>query len=158
LEKRKDEIFVPLNMYERGVMHERSKKPLNALQEDLSQHIQDYREMLSHTMRLKRDYAEVQGSFLKRMVAGEKLEKELQQTSLAMVKIKKQAYLDILSVPKNYRKYSVFIEFESFSATSDFERHYAFPSGQNGLTKLPVLVKLPENLEDFNLEDLNMML
>ncbi|SEL87873.1 hypothetical protein [Acinetobacter sp. DSM 11652] len=158
LEKRKDEIFVPLNMYERGVMHERSKKPLNALQEDLSQHIQDYREMLSHTMRLKRDYAEVQGSFLKRMVAGEKLEKELQQTSLAMVKIKKQAYLDILSVPKNYRKYSVFIEFESFSATSEFERHYAFPSGQNGLTKLPVLVKLPENLEDFNLEDLNMML
>lgn len=155
LEKRKDEIFVPLSIYEWKVMNDRSEQPILNLQKELSRHIQDHREMTLYLGRLKKDQIEARGSFIKRMVKGDKIDKEMQQVTLGAIRIKKQAYLDILTIPKNYRKYSVFIEFESFIATSELERHYAFPCGDNGITRLPLLVKLPENLEDFNLEDLN---
>ena len=155
LEKRKDEIFVPLSIYEWKVMNDRSEQPILNLQKELSRHIQDHREMTLYLGRLKKDQIEAKGSFIKRMVKVDKIDKEMQQVTLGAIRIKKQAYLDILTIPKNYRKYSVFIEFESFIATSELERHYAFPCGDNGITRLPLLVKLPENLEDFNLEDLN---
>lgn len=155
LEKRKEEIFVPMNIYEWKVMNDRSEQPILTLQKDLTRHIHDYREMNLYLGRLKKEQAELQGTFMKRMLKGDKLEKELQQVAHSAVRIKKQAYLDILSIPKNFRKYSVFIEFESFTATSELERHYAFPAGDNGVTRLPLLVKIPENLEHFNLEELN---
>ena len=155
LEKRKEEIFVPMNIYEWKVMNDRSEQPILSLQKDLTRHITDYRETTLYIGRLKKEQTEVQGSFMKRMMRGDKLDKELQQVSHSAIRIKKQAYLDILSIPKNFRKYSVFIEFESFTATSELERHYAFPSGDNGVTRLPLLVKIPENLEHFNLEELN---
>ena len=155
LEKRSDEIFVPMNIYEWKVMNDRSEQPILSLQKDLTRHIQDYRETNLHIGRLKKEQAEVQGSFMKRVMKGDKIDKELQQVMHNAVRIKKQAYLDILSIPKEFRKYSVFIEFESFTATSELERHYAFPSGDNGVTRLPLLVKIPENLEHFNLEELN---
>ena len=155
LEKRKEEIFVPMNIYEWKVMNDRSEQPILSLQKDLTRHITDYRETTLYIGRLKKEQTEVQGSFMKRMMRGDKLDKELQQVSHSAIRIKKQAYLDILSIPKNFRKYSVFIEFESFTATSELERNYAFPSGDNGVTRLPLLVKIPENLEHFNLEELN---
>lgn len=155
LEKRKDEIFVPLSVYEWKVMNDRSEQPVLNLQKELNKHILDHREMTLYLGRLKKDQAEAKGSFIKRMVKGDKIDKEMQQVTVGALRIKKQAYLDILTIPKNYRKYSVFIEFESFLATSELERHYAFPCGDNGITRLPLLIKLPENLEDFNLEDLN---
>ena len=155
LEKRKEEIFVPMNIYEWKVMNDRSEQPILSLQKDLTRHITDYRETTLYIGRLKKEQTEVQGSFMKRMMRGDKLDKELQQVSHSAIRIKKQAYLDILSIPKNFRKYSVFIEFESFTATSELERHYAFPCGDNGVTRLPLLVKIPENLEHFNLEELN---
>lgn len=155
LEKRKDEIFVPLNQYEWKVMNDRSEQPIMTLQNDLSRHIHDYKELTLHMGRLKKEQTEAQGSFMKRMMKGDKIDKELQQVTVAALRVKKQAYLDILTIPKNFRKYSIFIEFESFAATSEMERHYAFPCGDNGITRLPLLVKLPENLEHFNLEELN---
>ena len=69
--------------------------------------------------------------------------------------MKKQVYLDIVAVPKSLPKYSVFIEFESLTSMNEFERHYAFPNGDNGLARLPVLMKLPENLGDFDFEEFN---
>jgi len=38
---------------------------------------------------------------------------------------------------------------------SELERHYAFPSGDNGIIRFPCLMKLPENLADFDLEEFN---
>lgn len=155
LEKRKDEIFVPLGMHEWSVMQERADKPVKTLQESLSSHIQDIRELQNNVNRLKKDRNEAQGSLIKRLMTSDKMDKEIQQYALTMMQIRKHAYLDIVQLPKEFRKYSVFIEFESFSATSEMERHYAFPCGDNGLTRLPLLVKLPTQLEDFDLENLN---
>ena len=95
------------------------------------------------------------GSFLKRIIKGEKVEKDLIQAEAAVMRMKKQAYLVIIAVPKSLLRYSVFIEFESLTSMNEFERHYAFPNGDNGLTRLPVLMKIPENLGDFDFEAFN---
>ncbi len=155
IEKRKDEAFIPLHGHEWNIMDERSQQPLKQVQEVLAHHMQDYRDLKTYMSQLKVEQTAVKGSFLKRMMKGEKVEKDITQANLASIRIKKQAYLDMLAVPKSLPKYSVFIEFESLTSMSELERHYAFPNGDNGLTRLPLLMKLPENLVDFNFDDFN---
>lgn len=41
------------------------------------------------------------------------------------------------------------------NSAEEIERHYAFPSGDNGLTRLPVLIHLPETYDGFDVEDFN---
>ena len=62
LEKRKEEIFVPMNIYEWKVMNDRSEQPILSLQKDLTRHITDYRETTLYIGRLKKEQTEVQGS------------------------------------------------------------------------------------------------
>ena len=155
LEKRKEEIFIPMHGSEWNVMNERSQQPVRKIQELLELHMEDYRDMKAYMAQLKTEQSIVKGSFLKRIIKGEKVEKDFVQAEAAAVRMKKQAYLDILSVPKSLPKYCVFIEFESLTSMNELERHYAFPNGDNGLARLPVLMKLPENLSDFDFEEFN---
>ena len=66
--------------------------------------------------------------------------------------------IEALAVPKSFPKYNVFIEFESLTSLSELERHYAFPNGDNGLMRLPLLMKIPENLIDFDIETFSLLL
>lgn len=153
LEKRKDEIFIPMSKYEWQVMHDRSQQPIKKIQAILLEQMTDYRDLTNYIAQLKKEQTTWQGSFFKRILRGERVEKEILQTNQAALLIKKQTYMDVLAVPKNLRKYNVFIEFESLTSMSELERHYAFPSGDNGLIRLPLLIKMPENLIDFNIEE-----
>lgn len=155
LQKRKDEIFIPMNPYEWQVMHTRSQQPLKEIQEILAGQMRDYRDISIYIAHMKKEQSKSQGSFIKRILKGDKLEKDILQATQAALRIKKQTYLDILTVPKSLSKYSVFIEFESLTSLSELERHYAFPNGDNGLIRLPLLMKLPENLADFDIEEFN---
>ncbi|WP_315077730.1 hypothetical protein [Acinetobacter guillouiae] len=155
LEKRKDEIFIPMSPREWQVMHERSQQPIRKLQEIIAEQVKDYRALDSYVKQLKNEQNEVEGSLLKKMIKGGKVEKDIVQANHAAMLIKKQTYLEVLTVPKGLAKYSVFIEFESLTSMSELERHYAFPSGDNGIIRFPYLMKLPENLADFDLEEFN---
>ncbi|MDR0236148.1 hypothetical protein [Acinetobacter sp.] len=152
LEKRKDEIFIPMSKQEWQVMHERSQQPIKKLQEIMLNQAKDYNELQSYIQQLKLEQNEVQGSLFKKIVKGGKVEKDMSQAKHAALLIKKQTYLELLNVPKGLSKYSVFIEFESLTSLSELERHYAFPSGDNGIIRFPFLMKIPENLADFNFE------
>ena len=58
-------------------------------------------------------------------------------------------------MPRTHENSSVFLEFESLQSFQKVERHYAFPCGDNGLTRLPVLIHLPETYDDFDVENFN---
>ena len=155
LEKRKDEIFIPMYGTEWAKMNERSQQPVRKIQDLLEFHMQDFCDLKTYMGHLLEEQTMTKGSFLKRIIKGEKVEKDLIQAEAAAMRMKKQAYLDIIAVPKSLLRYSVFIEFESLTSMNEFERHYAFPNGDNGLTRLPVLMKIPENLGDFDFEAFN---
>ncbi|MEG0487731.1 MAG: hypothetical protein RR575_07325 [Acinetobacter sp.] len=155
LEKRKDEIFIPMSKHEWQVMHERSQQPVKKIQAILHEQMTDYRDLTHYVTQLKKEKTTWQSSFIKRILRGERVENEIAQTNQAALLIKKQTYMEVLAVPKSLSKYNVFIEFESLTSMSELERHYAFPNGDNGLIRLPLLMKIPENLIDFNIEEFN---
>lgn len=69
--------------------------------------------------------------------------------------LKRSMFLEIIQVPRTHENSSVFLEFESLQSFQKVERHYAFPCGDNGLTRLPVLIHLPETYDDFDVENFN---
>ena len=158
IEKRKDEIFIPMNSYEWQTMHDRSQQPMKLIKEILSQQMRDYRDLNTYVASLRSEQKQVQGSFLKKIMKGDKVERDITQANQAHMQIKKQTYLEALAVPKSFPKYNVFIEFESLTSLSELERHYAFPNGDNGLMRLPLLMKIPENLIDFDIETFSLLL
>lgn len=69
--------------------------------------------------------------------------------------MKRDIFLTILQVPRTHANNSVFIEFETLQHLQEVARHYAFPCGDNGLTRLPMLIHLPETYDTFEIEDFN---
>ena len=154
IEKRKDEIFIPMNSYEWQTMHDRSQQPMKLIKEILSQQMRDYRDLNTYVASLRSEQKQVQGSFLKKIMKGDKVERDITQANQAHMQIKKQTYLEALAVPKSFPKYNVFIEFESLTSLSELERHYAFPNGDNGLLRLPLLKIVTDNCSDGDISTL----
>lgn len=61
----------------------------------------------------------------------------------------RDCYLRIVRIPKKYAQISVYLEFEELAPSSE-SRHYAFPCGNNGLSLLPILIRLPNDREKFS--------
>lgn len=154
LEKRRQDNFVPLNQTEWEVMHQRSLKPVHDIRFALTESLLDFRELTIYTNKLKRQSAE-KTSFLKRMAKGNQAERDLSEALKAGQQLKHKMFMSILQAPRQNPKCSVFLEFESLHNFSEHERHYAFPCGDNGLTRLPILLRLPDNYADFDVENFN---
>jgi hypothetical protein len=155
LEKRKQDNFVPLNDYEWAVMHERSMQPIKDIQTSMNQSLIDYRELNIYINKLKRESSARSASILKRMMKSDQAERDIIDAQKAAVDLKRRIFMNIVHVPRMNHKCSVFLEFESMHNFTEIQRHYAFPCGDNGLTRLPILLKLPETYADFDVEDFN---
>lgn len=62
----------------------------------------------------------------------------------------KESYVAIVRIPKKYKKTSIYLEFEGLIGIDDTVRHYAFPKGDEGISLLPILIRLPEDTRDFD--------
>ena len=69
--------------------------------------------------------------------------KRLEQTS-------KETLVSIVRIPKKYKRTTIYLEFEGLIGIDENVRHYAFPKGDNGISLLPILVRLPEDSRDFD--------
>ena len=69
--------------------------------------------------------------------------KRLEQTS-------KETLVSIVRIPKKYKRTTIYLEFEGLIGIDENVRHYAFPKGDNGISLLPILVRLPEDARDFD--------
>ena len=56
-----------------------------------------------------------------------------------------------IGIPKRYKKTSIYLEFEGLIGIDDKVRHYAFPKGDEGVSLLPILIRLPEDTRDFDI-------
>lgn len=65
--------------------------------------------------------------------------------------VRRNAFLEIVRVPKRYPKICVYLEFEDLIEVDDKKRHYAFPNGADGLALLPCLIDLPEDKDQFDI-------
>ena len=156
LEKRKPETFIPMNRNEWEVMHACSEQPIKDIQNAITENLQAYRELKMYIKKLSRMQQEEQKkSFLKKLWAKDTVTRDLELAIAKAQKIKRDIFLSILQVPRTHANNSVFIEFETLQHLADIARHYAFPCGDNGLTRLPMLIQLPETYDTFEIEDFN---
>ena len=155
LEKRRQDTFVPLNQHEWEVMHQRSLKPLQDIRFAMTEHLLDYRELTIYINKLKRQQNADKVSFFKRMTKSNQAERDLAEAHKLGQQMKHKMFMSVLQAPRQNPKCSVFLEFETLHNFSEHERHYAFPCGDNGITRLPILLRLPETYSDFDVEEFN---
>ena len=49
----------------------------------------------------------------------------------------------------------MFLEFDTLQNFQEASRHYAFPGGDNGIARLPILIQLPATYDTFDIEQFN---
>lgn len=156
LEKRKGETFIPMNRNEWQVMHQRSEQPIKDIQTTIADNVQQYRDLKKYINTLNRQKAEYEKkSMLKKLWRKDNSDEAIEIALNKLQQLKRSMFLEIIQVSRTHENSSVFLEFESLQSFQKVERHYAFPCGDNGLTRLPVLIHLPETYDDFDVENFN---
>lgn len=59
---------------------------------------------------------------------------------------------------EEYPQIKVYLEFEEVIAVTDGIRHYAIAQGKEGMTRLPVLLRLQEDMQLFDISAVRMVL
>jgi len=81
-----------------------------------------------------------------------------EQIEFEIETIKKECLVNIVRTSKRYTKIVVFLEFEGLVELDESKRHYALPSGESGLSRLPILIQLYEDSSILNMDSvLNML-
>ncbi len=62
-----------------------------------------------------------------------------------------ESHTAIVNIVQRYQKSTINLEFEGIIDIDESVRHYAFPKGEEGISLLPMLIKLPENTSDFDI-------
>lgn len=156
LEKRKSETFIPTHRNEWQVMHQRSQQAVLDIQNTISENVQQYRDLKKYINTLQRQKAdEEKKSVFKKLWRKNNFDEAIDTALNQLQQLKRSMFLEIIQVPRTHENCSVFLEFESLQHLQQVDRHYAFPSGDNGLTRLPLLIHLPETYDDFDVENFN---
>lgn len=72
-----------------------------------------------------------------------------------LVDIRDRCYLTIIALQKQAKQESVYLEAKNLIPVVDSKmRHYAFANGENGVTRLPLLLQLPEDRSNFNMQSM----
>lgn len=74
--------------------------------------------------------------------------KEVQQ---ALDQALQEGYLAIVNIAKRYQTTTIYLEFEGLISVDESVRHYALPRGEEGLSLLPMLIRLPEDTREFDI-------
>lgn len=154
LQKRQSQIFILLSRDDWQKNHEKMQEPTSILKKISKDSLQDYKSTyleIKETQRLIKDSS---NSFLGKMFnKTQKLENRIVELKNKAFSIREDSYLEIVRIPKNFPSLTVYLEFESLISINNKERHYAFPVGNNGVNRLPILVQLPEDRSLFNLQE-----
>ena len=152
LEKRKSSVF---NSDSNAVLamgdQVNYRKPMDELIQTVNKTIPIIQNLKTTLLEAKRQDAERTSAqkswdtFLSR----KRLEpKEVQQ---ALEQALQEGYLAIVNIPKRYPKITIYLEFEGLISVDESVRHYALPKGEEGLSLLPMLIRLPEDTREFDI-------
>ena len=154
LEKRRHKVFVALDAESYQASHQESQAAINQVKDIITDALDRHKSNQVSYNQKKRELEgqKDKGFFQKMFDKSDKLKAELEELKLAGVENRRMAYLDLVKVPKKHDDTTVYLEFESLISINQTERHYAFVSGDNGISALPILIQLPEDKEKFNLQ------
>lgn len=95
------------------------------------------------------------GSFWEKIALGKKPNYALKDIAKEMSLLKQDIFTSIVRMAKNQEKGMVYIELECDEIINKKYRHYALADGQLGISRLPRILRLPEDPRKLNIESIN---
>lgn len=153
LEKRRAEVFVHQSEESWETNHKKAQEGLTKVRDWVNKQVKPYRE-LGKQVAAQQELMEKPVGFLgKLMNTREKQQEKLDELKKEMRQVAWGVHQNIFHMPKDFKEQMVHLEFDSLLITDEMQRNYAFPAGDNGMTRLPIILTLPENRVDFNLSE-----
>lgn len=151
LEKRRSEVFVYQSKDSWENNNKRAQEGLSKVREWVKKQIKPYAELEKRVAEQAERVAQPVGFLSKLLHTKEKQEEKLKELKSELRHIAWEVHQQIFHMPKDFKEQIVHLEFDSLLITDEMQRNYAYPAGNNGMTRLPVVLTLPENRTEFNL-------
>lgn len=131
--------------------------PTQEIRELLNEALEQTRQTQQQIRQLERETQNTQTTgFIKRLFKKpENNEFKINELKQNLVDIRDRSYLRIITMQKQATQESVYLEAKNLIPVIDSKvRHYAFANGENGVTRLPLLLQLPEDRNNFNMQSI----
>lgn len=131
--------------------------PTQEIRELLNEALEQTRQTQQQIRQLERETQNTQTTgFIKRLFKKhENHEFKINELKQNLVDIRDRCYLRIITMQKQATQESVYLEAKNLIPVIDSKvRHYAFANGENGVTRLPLLLQLPEDRNNFNMQSI----
>ena len=157
LEQRRAQIFVLFHDEFHYQQHVREvSAPTQEMRELLNDAIEQTRQIQQYIRQLERETQNKQNaSFIKRLFKKpENHEFKINELKQNIIDVRDRCYLRIIALQKRTTQVSVYLEAKNLIPVDSKMRHYAFANGENGVTRLPLLLQLPEERNSFNMQSM----
>jgi hypothetical protein len=162
LEQRRAQIFVIFHDEFQYQQQLRAvSAPTQEIRELLNSAMEQTRQIQQHIRQLEREMQNAENSsFLKRLFKkSENHELKINELKQNLIEVRDRCYIRIIAIQKQASQESVYMEAKNLISVIDSKvRHYAFANGENGVTRLPLLLQLPEDRNNFNMQSILMAL
>ena len=158
LEQRRTQIFAIFHddfHYQQQV--QAVSAPTQEMRELLNEALEQTRQTQQQIRQLEREMQNIENTgFIKRLFKKtENHEFKINELKQNLVDIRDRCYLTIITIQKQATQESVYLEAKNLIPVVDSKmRHYAFANGENGVTRLPLLLQLPEDRSNFNMQSM----
>lgn len=151
LGKRRGEVFVELTPEQLSTQNRLVREPLEALHEIVQRYL-DEAENLSEQIENKQGHMQEKPSFFAKLTKqNEHLQDQIGQLKKQAASIATKAFTEINQTVYRPNSCIVQLELETVYSGNGHSRHCAFAAGNNGMTRLPAVVALPEDVRSFDL-------
>ncbi|MBN6533134.1 MULTISPECIES: hypothetical protein [Acinetobacter] len=152
LQKRHTDIFTVFSYEAWKQHHAEALEPTNLLKDLSLNSLQEYKDAFSELKENQR-LLKQSVSFLNKLLnKPQKIKDNIIKLKEKTIQIKRNAHQEIIRMQRRFPSLIVYLEFESLISVNHKERHYAFPTGDNGITRLPILIEIPEDRASFDLQ------
>lgn len=155
LEQRRNKIFM---LSENEFYYQQNVQavyaPTQAIRDLLNDAIEQTRQIQQEIRGLE-NKAPKEG-FIKRLFnKPENNDLKIHELKKQIIAIRDRCYFGILTIQKQAVLESVYLEAKNLIPILDFTvRHFAFANGENGVSRLPILLQLPEDRNAFNMQSI----
>lgn len=154
LQKRHADVFTVFSYEDWKKHHSAALEPTNLLKDISISSLQEYKDAFSELKENQRQLKQSASLLSKILNKPQKIKDNIIKLKEKTTLIKKHAHQEIIRIQRRFPSLIVYLEFESLISINHKERHYAFPTGDNGITRLPILIQIPEDKASFDLQSI----
>ena len=128
-------------------------KPLFKIQQKVSEIDTSIKELKELKDNLS-DYSQIKekGTFWEKIKLGRRPNYTIEEIAKEKLILQEDIFMSIINLAKNKSEGMVYIEFECDEVINKNYRHYALADGELGISRLPRVLRLPEDRKRFNTE------